>query len=114
MKQLTILFLALGLSFTQPTPQIITPNNLQQLVSHGKCVLQINADWNKLNEFKWVLNPRAKYFYLGMDKYPELKNKMNIKSLPTIIIYENGKEVNRIDGGVLFKINQTQAQILAK
>jgi thioredoxin 1 len=49
-----------------------------------------------------------------MDKYPELKNKMNIKSLPTIIIYENGKEVKRIDGGVLFKINQTQTQILAK
>jgi hypothetical protein len=68
---ITVLFV-FGLAF-QPAPKL-TPATLQSFVAHGKTVIQINAGWNKANQYRWAPNPAIKYSELSLDEFPELKS----------------------------------------
>jgi len=107
---ITVLFV-FGLAF-QPAPKL-TPATLQSFVAHGKTVIQINAGWNKANQYKWAPNPAIKYSELSLDEFPELKGKFNVQSLPLLLFYNEGKVTERIDGGMAFKITTPQAQLIS-
>jgi thioredoxin-like negative regulator of GroEL len=47
-----------------------------------------------------------------LDKFPELKDKMKVKTVPTIIVLNNGQEVKRTEGGLMMKISNPQSEIL--
>jgi len=112
MKHLLItLLFVLGVAF-QPAPKL-TPASLQSFVAQGKSVIQINAGWNKTNQYKWVPNPTIKYSELSLDEFPELKSKLNVQSVPLLLFYNNGKLTERVEGGMSFKINTPQAQLIS-
>lgn len=94
-------------SMTQIQPKEELPN-----LAVGKCVVQINSDWNKANTYRWFNVPSTKYYFLSLDKFPELKSKMKIKSVPTIIVLQDGKEIKRYEGGLMMKIDVQQQEIL--
>lgn len=77
----------------------------------GKCAVQLNYNWNKTNDYAWKAIPNVKYYYLSLDNFPELKTKMKIKTVPTIVVLQNGQEIKRFEGGLMMKITETQAQI---
>jgi hypothetical protein len=107
---ITVLFV-FGLAF-QPAPKL-TPATLQGFVAQGKSVIQINAGWNKTNQYKWVSNPTIKYSELSLDEFPELKSKLNVQSVPLLLFYNNGKLTERVEGGMSFKITTPQAQLIS-
>jgi len=107
---ITVLFV-FGLGF-QPMPKL-TPANIQTHVAQGKTVIQINAGWNKANQYKWVPNPTIKYSELSLDEFPELKSKLNVQSVPLLLFYNNGKLTKRVEGGMSFKISTSQAQLIS-
>lgn len=78
----------------------------------GKVVIQLNYEWNKQNSYYWKQVNGVNYYYLSLDKFPELKSKMNIKTVPTIIVLNNGQEAKRVEGGLMMKINNTQSEII--
>ena len=94
----------IGAITEQPEPM---PN-----LSVGKNIVQINYEWNKPNTYPWRNVPGIKYYYISLDKFPELKSKMRITSVPTILVLENGREVKRIEGGVMMKISVPQTEII--
>ena len=103
---LSITLIAAFFSF-QPGPQTQMPD-----LSSGRCVVQINSDWNKQNNYRWMNVPSVKYYYLSLDKFPELKNKIRIKSVPTIIVLQDGKEVKRFEGGLMMQVATPQQEII--
>jgi thioredoxin 1 len=50
------------------------------------------AKWGKVHEDKAV------FAKVNVDEVPELAEKHRINALPTILIFENGKEVRRWEG----------------
>ena len=112
MKHLLITALfVFGIAF-QPVPKL-TPANIQTHVAQGKSVIQINAGWNKANQYKWVSNPSIKYSEINLDEFPELKTKLNVQSVPVLLFYNNGKLTERVEGGMAFKIITSQAQLIS-
>ena len=104
---LTITFIAalgswFGMTKVQPVPDI----------SKGKVVVQLNYEWNKQNSYQWKPTTGITYFYLSLDKFPELKAKMKIKTVPTIVVLNNGIESKRFDGGLMMRIEKAQAEII--
>jgi hypothetical protein len=81
-------------------------------ITKGKVVVQLNYEWNKSNNYQWKPTTGITYFYLSLDKFPELKAKMKIKTVPTIIVLNNGIESKRIDGGLMMRIEKAQAEII--
>jgi hypothetical protein len=81
-------------------------------INKGKVVVQLNYEWNKQNSYYWKQVNGVNYYYLSLDKFPELKSKMKIKTVPTIIVLKNGQESKRVDGGMMMKITSAQSEIM--
>jgi hypothetical protein len=94
----------IGAITEQPEPM---PN-----LSVGKNIVQLNYEWNKPNTYLWRNTPGIKYYYISLDKFPELKSKMKITSVPTILVLENGREIKRFEGGMMMKVNVPQTEII--
>lgn len=87
--------------------------NQQPDLSRGRHVVQLNYDWNKSNTYRWTPTAHANYWYMSLDKFPELKTKMKIKTVPTIIVIENGREVKRYEAELAtMKISVSQNEII--
>lgn len=105
---ITILSLAfIGVWFAFAIPEQSVPD-----INKGKVVVQLNYEWNKANSYYWKQINGVSYCYLSLDKFPDLKSKMKIKTVPTIIVLNNGQEVKRVEGGLLMKITNAQSEII--
>jgi len=78
----------------------------------GVWVIQYNAEFNKNNEYNWLNVGGINYHLFDLDQNIELKSKMKIHSVPTIVVYKNGREVKRWEAGMQFKITIPQREII--
>ena len=79
---------------------------LFSMVSYGQDItlVHFNYKWNTSNKFKGLdrlRNAKVQYAYVE-DQSPALKS--SIKSVPTIVIYKDGKPVKKYEGGLTMKI----------
>ena len=81
-----------------------------QLLSQDECVIvQVNADWNAKASMDLGRLKTCKWFNASIDdeKYGAvLANEWNIKSVPTIIMFEYGKEIKRFEAGLSFDLDE--------
>ena len=81
-----------------------------QLLSQDECVIvQVNADWNIKASIDLGRLKNCKWFNASIDdeKYGAvLANEWNIKSVPTIIMFEYGKEIKRFEAGLSFNLDE--------
>jgi hypothetical protein len=78
----------------------------------GVNVIQFNSTWNKQNEYRWVPVNGVKYLEVDIDKNIQYKSIYKLRSLPTIIVYKNGKEVIRYEADIMMKLNIKQEELL--
>ena len=81
-----------------------------QLLSQDECVIvQVNADWNIKASIELGKLKNCKWFNASIDdkQYGAvLANEWNIKSVPTIIMFEYGKEIKRFEAGLSFNLDE--------
>lgn len=80
----------------------------------GNAAVQFNSTWNKKNEYRWVPIKGMRYMEVDIDKFPQYRPKYKLKSLPTIILYNNGKEVKRFEADIMMKLNIKPNEIQIK
>ncbi len=51
-----------------------------------------------LEQVKTQMGPRVKVVKIDTEKYPSLASEYQIKALPTLILFQNGEPVLRING----------------
>ena len=85
---------------------------IQALNIQNCAVVQVNASWNYQNRVK--IEKLSKLCYVGE---VDLSNKQigaviqkewNIRIVPTIIIFENGKEIKRYEPGVSMRFDEQE------
>ena len=113
-KWISILLLWLGLSTSWLQSQSINLDNFQdiQLMKNEFCaVIEVNASWNWANK---VPLEKIDKCYTG---YIDLANKnigaviqkeWDIRVVPTIIIFEKGKELMRFEAGISMKFDESE------
>ena len=81
-----------------------------QLLSQDECVIvQVNADWNIKASMDLGRLKNCKWFNASIDdkQYGAiLANEGNIKSVPTIVMFEYGKEIKRFEAGLSFDLDE--------
>ena len=88
--------------------------NLQQvqLLSQDECVIiQVNADWNARAAINLGKLKNCKWFNASIDDKSYgaiIANEWKIKSVPTIIMFEYGKEIKRFEAGLSFNLDETK------
>ena len=85
----------------------LTDENFERATSRGLVVVEFWATWNEKN--KVVLLDTwdtfdAKVYRVNIDLYPKIQANNDVVILPTIIFYDEGEEVKRLQGDMSFSL----------
>ena len=111
-KKLFILCLLVTSLFSEDEPKLreLTDKNFERATSRGLVVVEFWATWNEKN--KVVLLDTwdtfdAKVYRVNIDLYPKIQANNAVVILPTIIFYDDGEEVQRLQGDMSFTLKTT-------
>ena len=86
---------------------------LSQLkVGSNLTVVHFNAGWNAANNVKWIYNlSDAKIKKCDIATDTKSASKYEIVVVPTIIIFDHGKEVKRYQADISFSMKATKSDV---
>ena len=108
--------LILGMLVTSLFSEVreLTDENFDRATKRGIVVVEFWATWNEANKVtildEWD-NFDAKVYRLKICAYPQIQADNEVVILPTIIIYDGGKEVKRLQGDMSFSLKVTTKQL---
>lgn len=80
--------------------------SFQYAKSQSVTVVHINAEFNSTNDWDEIKNIEGAKLMNGyIDKKPAIKDAYDIRYVPTIIVFSNGKEVKRWEAGLDMKLH---------
>ena len=115
-KKLFILFLLITSLFGKDEPKLreLTDENFDRATSRGLVVVEFWATWNEKNKVvlldEWDTFD-AKVYRVNIDLYPKIQANNDVVILPTIIFYDEGDEVERLQGDMSFSLKVTTKQL---
>ena len=104
--------LILGMMVTSLFGQVreLTDKNFDKAIARGVVVVEFWAGWNETNKVtlldEWETFD-AKVYRINIEQFPKIQNDNKVVILPTIIFYEDGEEVERLQGDMTFKLKTT-------
>ena len=111
-KKLFILSLMITSLFSQVRD--LTDENFDKATARGVVAVEFWASWNNANKVtvldEWETFD-AKVYRLNIDLYPKVQSKNGVVILPTIIFYDDGEEVKRLQGDMSFSLKVTKDEL---
>ena len=88
----------------------LTDENFDRATGRGLVVVEFYATWNEANKVvlldEWDTFD-AKVYRVNIDLYSKIQAKNEVVILPTIIFYDEGEEVKRLQGDMSFTLKVT-------
>ena len=92
----------------------LTDENFNKATARNLVVVEFYATWNEANKVtlldEWE-NFDVKVYRLNIDLYPKIQTDNEVVILPTIIFYDEGEEVKRLQGDMSFTLKVTTKQL---
>ena len=92
----------------------LTDENFKKATNRGLVVVEFWATWNEANKVS-VIDEwdsfDAKVYRLNIDLYPKIQADNNVVILPTIIFFDDGEEVKRLQGDMTFTLEVTTKEL---
>jgi len=112
MKKLLILMLMIGTLFS--SVRELTDENFEKATTRGLVAVEFYATWNEANKVtaidEWD-SFDAKVYRLNIDLFPKIQADNEVVILPTIIFYDDGEEVHRLQGDMTFTLKTTTDEL---
>ena len=112
MKKLFILMLMISTLFSGVRE--LTDENFEKATTRGLVAVEFYATWNEANKVtaidEWD-SFDAKVYRLNIDTYPKIQADNNVVILPTIIFFDDGEEVHRLQGDMTFTLKTTTDEL---
>ena len=108
--------LILGMLVTSLFSEVreLTDENFDRATKRGLVVVEFWASWNNANKVtvldEWETFD-AKVYRLNIDLYPKVQSNNGVVILPTIIFYDDGEEVKRLQGDMSFSLKVTEKEL---
>ena len=85
----------------------LTSDNFSRATARNIVVVEFYATWNEMNKVTlldtWDTFD-AKVYRINIDLYSDIQANNNVVILPTIIFYDEGEEVKRLQGDMSFTL----------
>ena len=112
MKKLFILMLMISTLFSGVRE--LTDENFEKATTRGLVAVEFYATWNEANKVtaidEWD-SFDAKVYRLNIDTYPKIQADNEVVILPTIIFFDDGEEVHRLQGDMSFTLKTTTKEL---
>ena len=112
MKKLFILMLMISTLFSGVRE--LTDENFEKATTRGLVVVEFYATWNEANKVavidEWDTFD-AKVYRVNIDLFPKIQSENEVVILPTIIFYDEGEEVKRLQGDMSFTLKITTKEL---
>ena len=108
--------LIIGMLVTSLFGQVrdLTDENFEKATARNLVVVEFYATWNEANKVtlldEWETFD-AKVYRLNIDLYPKIQSNNDVVILPTIIFYDEGEEVKRLQGDMSFTLKVTTKEL---
>ena len=84
----------------------LTDDNFEETIKEGVTLVDFYADWcgpcrmlaPVIEEVAGEMGDKAKFTKIDIDKHQKTASAMQVTSVPTVILFKDGKEVNRLVG----------------
>ena len=74
-------------------------------------VVHFNSEWNANNDFDITVLKDCKKSNVVICHNPKSKEKHKIKSVPTIIVFDQDEEVMRFEGNIMMELEATKKDV---
>ena len=92
----------------------LTDENFSKATNRGLVAVEFYATWNEANKVtaidEWD-SFDAKVYRVNIDSYPKIQADNNVVILPTIIFFDDGEEVKRLQGDMSFTLKTTTDEL---
>ena len=92
----------------------LTDENFKKATNRGLVVVEFWATWNEANKVS-VIDEwdsfDAKVYRVNIDLFPKIQADNNVVILPTIIFFDDGEEVQRLQGDMTFTLKPTTDEL---
>ncbi len=92
----------------------LTDENFKKATNRGLVVVEFWATWNEANKVsaidEWDTFD-AKVYRVNIELFPKIQADNNVVILPTIIFYDDGEEVKRLQGDMSFTLKTTTKEL---
>ena len=92
----------------------LTDENFSKATNRGLVAVEFYATWNEANKVEAIDewdSFDAKVYRVNIDSYPKIQADNNVVILPTIIFYDEGEEVKRLEGDMSFTLKTTTDEL---
>lgn len=123
MKKLAIIFiLAFGLmasstiadssssSIVDAEPKYLTSDTFNKAINTGIVIVEFVASFAEPFP-EWELIEDGEYYRVDIEKYPDLKKKYKVRSIPTIMVFSNGAKELTYRANIMLELDVTAEEI---
>ena len=114
LKKLFMIFIIVSSFIMAENIRELTDTNFEKATARNLVVVEFWATWNETNKVtlleEWE-NFDVKIYRLNIDLYPNIQAENDVVILPTIIFYDDGEEVKRLQGDMSFTLKTTIEQL---
>ena len=112
MKQIFAILILSTLSVYALSIEFLNNSNFNNKISKGIVVVEYWADWNKSNQFSELEELKDCTVYRAcISKCSNAASKYKIKAVPTVIIYDNGKEGARFTPNIMLQLEASKGDV---
>ena len=78
----------------------------------GICVVEFNAAFNSANSVEWIDDlSDCKNKRIDIAAEPDMQRKHKIVVVPTVIVFNDGEEVERFQANIMMQLEATQDEV---
>ena len=99
-----------GVTSSDVEPKYLTEDSFDKAINTGVVVVEFVAsfaepfgDWQKIKD--------GEYYRVDIEKEPELKKKYRVRTVPTIIVFNNGSKELTYKANIMFELEVTADEI---
>tara|TARA_Y100001973_G_C5202074_1_gene338641 strand:- start:2234 stop:2608 length:375 start_codon:yes stop_codon:yes gene_type:complete len=90
----------------------ITQKEFSKKTKNGIVVIEFYAEFNDDNKFQELDKLKdCKTYRVDIQKCTDIKKEYKIKSIPTVLIFDNGKETKRYIANIMLQLEATKKEI---
>ena len=109
-----LFILGLMITFLFGEARELTDENFDKATNRGLVAVEFYATWNEANKVEAIDewdSFDAKVYRVNIDSYPKIQADNNVVILPTIIFFDDGEEVKRLQGDMSFTLKTTTDEL---